>query len=460
MRHLFTSASALALVLALPGMAAAQDAGWMTTVTKEAGIGASDFAITDLMNFKNCAKFEWKPVGKIGRCGGSPAPVVRFTYQEPVAVVEVTCKAGESTVAGKQSLMGGAVGKILSAAVETAVGQQKCQEHKSQTNGGFPSQWYFETHVFGVTWQSKLQASLKDASKFRLAALTSICNLPAEWQKPSVKNVVQMFNGLTNAAHAAVSGGAAAQMTMGGVTSMLPWGLPPSFLSEAARPTWQGDELNPATALNTAAFNAGGGMGSILCSANALGQDAGSALESVGIPTADIPNLMGGFDTSVCVGSWGTANPQVGFNYNKIRPVAAALVGYRGYKYALGLAALRPEGFQGVRANTHGTQQFNLDYPFINDTNPFADHLVGGLGAKGGHRGSGCYNIGTVAPNWYTQGESLVTDPLQFAAKMLDPAQLTGAKVNASNGDYVFTYWKNTSCDVNMPCLTVKKYHY
>ena len=257
----------------------------------------------------------------------------------------------------------------------------------------------------------------------------------------------------TLADRVAAFGASPVGLAMGQLGQYMPMGLIPIFVSEFSRPAWTTNnpldiKAGAGTALNVAGGSTGQLIGGSACGATSLIDDASSGL---GVGT-NITSMMNdaslGMLSQACVGVWGPNAPVNGYTNNKIRPVAAALVGYRGF-YNVGLTSK-------TYKNPRGTPMFNMDYPFINTG--VAGNFIKSVTpfAKGNHgqKGSGCYNPGTMDPRWYTAGENFLPDPSQGIQDMAQQSMqaATGAKVTVNNGDYVFSYWRNTRCCIPIEC--------
>jgi hypothetical protein len=168
----------------------------------------------------------------------------------------------------------------------------------------------------------------------------------------------------------------------------------------------------------------------LVCSGPRLIADFGLISDSVNIQKLN--EMMG------CIGTWGGTEPTTGWSQHKVRPMAGALIGYRGHREALKLGTVQP--------NTKGTQQFNLDYPPL--------YRQGGTG---GHRGSGCYDVGTANDSWMSPGEGGMFDPISGAVNAAGLNINPSLNAQLDEGYFVFTYWKRTACCI-LPCK-VKKYY-
>ncbi|MCP5405675.1 MAG: hypothetical protein H6922_05595 [Pseudomonadaceae bacterium] len=441
----------LSLGVPLAPLAQTSNGGWQTTVTNSSGQTLSldnDYQVVtlqmkDLMNFNDCVKFETpkvKPFGK--KCG----PQITFKYSEPAAITEVTCRQGDSMVAN--SGMANMVAKSLMGTVKKE-DKQTCQAAGKMKTVGLQTQWFFNAHVFGVSPLARLEAA--DPDEMLNATLSLICQLGVK--KGRKQSLSSYLNAVRSAGASMAS--SAATATAG---SYVPWGLNPAFISElpVVSTEWTTGTAGSAVAAGVTGSLLGvtGPLGAFACKANALGQDANTLLGKAGVG-AIIPNFSSKVMDEVCVGTWGMIDPMVGYDSNEVRPVAAALVGYRGYKRALAGATLGSMvgvgGMAQVLENTKGIQQFNVDYPFINAQ-------PGALNAAQSHKGSGCYNVGTALPMWYTRGEMLIPDPGLFFADLVDPKNYNPLeKKQTENGDFVFTYWKKTSCSISA-CGIVQHY--
>lgn len=228
---------------------------------------------------------------------------------------------------------------------------------------------------------------------------------------------------------ALIQQGGVKQLVTGYVNSYIPVGVWLAFASEHT--DWMQPPMGPMTAIMTASnmlfanpTNSLAYAG--ICAAPAYAQAAGV-------------NILGNFNAQFCVGTWGMKHPSTGYDKQEYQPVAAALVGYRGYDRAISLnrGSLKP--------NTKGTQQFNLDYPY--DDSAFGQALGVSKAGGGKHKGSGCYDVGTPHPGWYTSNLVSMLSP-EKAIKDIVPDPT--AVANVSKGYYSFTYWKKTSCCVGV----------
>lgn len=444
----------LALAL-LASSAVAQQGGWQTTTTTASGniLDGSDISVEkpkleDLMNFRACVKQKFG-VCITTKCGKKPFVGLKATYYEPAAIVETTCSHGRSIIMEGGGIVGSGIGKVLFGAVGKAADSQYCQKSGNTKTQGQQTQSFYNTHVWGITPLARLWAAKDNGSETVKAIYTLMCSPGRLAGKGGIA-------GFVNRAKALASTSSIPQMATGGVAAQLPWGLSPAYISDIDIPAWRAggilDKGVGGVLGGITAAPGGGALGSIACQLRAAGQDAAGILGNLGVGNV-MPDLSNGFLDEVCVGSWGMLNPMSGYTSHSLPPVAAALTGYRGYKKALGLQIPQFQGPGSVLANTKGTQQFNLDYPFIN-ADPF-NKLSGS-----GHKGSKCYNVGTALPNWYHRGETFITNPVSVLADLLNPSKyIPGKEMGTENGDQVLTMWKKTSCCIDLRCWGVKTYY-
>lgn len=451
----------VAMGLVVCGAATVQ-AEWETAITTPEGIALPDkISVKDTMNFVDCVQPK-RSVCMLS-CG---LPGIRASYREPTVVVEVTCRTGESALMNNDPL-GKAVGSVLTKAVTQGKGETKCQVSQSGNgNQSAQTQNFFNAHAFGVTPGAMFHAAAGNAKKARAATDIFICEVfmmlgkyKGDWGS-ALTNTMKSLTGsimsgtLTPATALSTADDFAGTVSSLGrmcgadiltanlTASLLPAGLIPAFISELCFPaTWA--MMNPANMkdqVRVAATLATIDTSGVACSLSSVYNDV---LIGTGDWTGfDLDKFVIDLgDNSPCVGTWGNRSPTTGWHANKIRPISAAMVGYRAYQE---VANLVPK-----YKNRKGTLRFNMDYPFINGTgivpsiNPFKP--------KHGHKGSGCYNVGTMDPRWYTAGESFIPDPsavMDDTLKSLKDSAgaAVGKAVKTNNGDFVFTMWRNNSC--------------
>ena len=441
--------------------------GWETTTTfaADTGIAApTALRIKDTMNFVDCV--QPKRSGCVLKCGGVG---VRAKYREPVVTVEVSCRVGESALM-KGDPVAMAVGKVLTTAATGAVGggETKCQVEQSGGGGkSTQTQYFFNAHAFGVTFGAMAQAAAGNSKKINAARDIFICEIikmmgtKAKGWESQFNNIMNnMENNMTSAPFASAMGAAddvvgtissvgrtcgANIVTANLKASVLPFGLIPLFISELCMPaTWaMQNPTNIKDNMRVAANLATIGTSDIACAVGGMLDDLTEGFGNfTGLDVDGLTLDVG--DNLPCVGTWGNRSPTTGWHSNKIKPISAAMVGYRAYQE---VANLVPK-----YKNRKGTLKFNMDYPFINGGGVLPSMNVNPFARNHGHKGSGCYNVGTMDPRWYTKGESfLPTDISQIFNDIIKDAKdtgaaLTGQSVKTDNGDYVFTFWRNNSC--------------
>lgn len=478
----------------------------VTALTSLAGVKSGPtLNIQDTMNFEDCAEQKIKSCG-VRTCYGEPTWVMALDYREPTVLVEVSCRPGQSMLL-ENTVTGKMAGKVLSGAMKAATAIQggKCLEQVATGTGGKPGQngtegpWQFEARTFAITPLDRFMAASKSGSKLKAAAYNLTCDalmyfgaeslggmlsgggfpqaglnftdsLPGTTTSllegmGSVTDAVQNpLQGMTDAigestADSMVDDIASAKgdlelvacspQTAGLAKLSASWnlGLFPLFISELpnVRPCWNaGNPVDMLTAAPAAAAQvATGGAAEAACSGASLTDATGNILSTINESTL---GLLGN-----CVGSWGAKKPAVGYASNLIRPLAAGVVGWRAYDYSV------KSGGKNLK-NTKGQVMFNLDYPFINGS---GNTVVASAlkpfkmsGKRHGHKGSGCYNPGTMNPSWYTEGEAMLADPATVLQNMTENFynELSKSEIVTNNGDYVFTYWKNTRCCVPVDC--------
>lgn len=246
-------------------------------------------------------------------------------------------------------------------------------------------------------------------------------------------------------------------------TTTWKYGLLPLFMSDltAPRTCWTaGNMVDNVTGVPAAlAQMSTGGLTEAACAASSMTEISAGAMDTVNEATL---GLVGN-----CVGGWGPKRPAVGYAPNSIRPLSAALIGWRAYDYAVKGASLSKNKGRNLK-NTRGQPMFNMDYPFINGSGVELMKMTG-LGdmatpfisgsRRHSHKGSGCYRPGDMNPSWYTQGEGFMTNPAEFFAsltadqmKQFTDFASSDKQLPTNNGDYVFTYWKNTRCCIPVRC--------
>lgn len=214
------------------------------------------------------------------------------------------------------------------------------------------------------------------------------------------------FGGLTsnlNSVSAFTRKGGVQQAANNMIGKKLPFGLYPAFVSEATE--WSQPprfdimgQIKLAVGSVTQAA-----MAPFMCLAPAHAADYGI------IDTSALTKMNG---LANCIGTWGAEHPSTGWSYHKDPMKAKLLAGMRGHTEAL--------KFRAIQANTKGAQNFNQDYPFLED--------------GGSHRGSGCYNVGTGQ----NIGDGDLLNP--------DFGNANAGVMEIQDGKTISTMWKNTSC--------------
>jgi hypothetical protein len=312
------------------------------------------FTAADAMNFGNVSTNQCMQGPKlIGACAGPcihPAGLI-WSYRKPVAVVEVTCKAGQSQLLG-----GPFLSKLASAALGATVQQDCGSAGFGLDKAGNTKPRYYDVHVFRVTSGAYLSPQGLVAKGLMTAACPSLFK-SEDWSTP------------VSLAGAAVGG------------SM---GLIPVYLSEAD-PTWKSPIPTPDSAMNTIVASTVGAIGTAaqegVCAAAGAAATLGLAQPSF---------------TDKCIGAWGLRGPNGGWVSHKNESIAAMITAARAYQRVSLLHLVESE--IPSKANI-----FSFVYP------PVHPEQAPGSGL----RGSGCYTEGTIDPRWYTQNEVLLpmTDP-------------------------------------------------
>lgn len=455
--------------MAAPALAADTTTGWEPTVTPgdlDVDTSAS-LSRGDTMNFADCADIRRKKFTWSKKCGGTI--VYKYEYREPSVLVEVSCRFGQSRLM-KQGVAGDMIGKAAFGALKAGeVGSDKCLEAKTAKQD---NNWYFEARSFGITIVDRATAAKSGGGKKLKAYLqgSGLCDLLVEGI-PDISSLSQdMIDGLTDklkgmtftptsaedvgerldTANALVCSPWTAGLAQ--IANTLPIGPVPIFVSDIARPCWTvknaGDiKGDVGSVINTSAMTADGGVSAgMLCGSSSILGDVFP--DMAGQLKSQASKATGGLADEACVGSWGTRAPSVGFSPNHIRPVAAAMVGYRAYLQTVYADPSRKSGIEPA--------VFDQDYPFINtgmangmfkSLNPFGK-------ASHGAKGSGCYNPGTMDYRFYTAGESLIPDFSQIIGDATQDLVNTvkGSKSRTDNGDYVYTYWKRLRCNIPLKC--------
>jgi hypothetical protein len=412
---------------------------------KDFGLDPVPVKIENLMNFGRCVKPKVKACALPGRvCPKAPyvSPALQFDYQEPVAVVEVTCVAGKSDIARMQKIEG-----LMMRLVDEMVGplaQQRCEEAKAQTD---KATYYFEARVWGV---SPFAKALAGKSTPWDAAVTFACDPPGSVYRG--KDTTAALQALKNQLIVVSHPSNAPQAAIAGVTAHLPWGLIPSLWTEFLRGPTGWSALPSPDGLGDPVAMVGGLPLTLACAAHALGKDVGTLAGLAGIDVAKFESEMAANWSSLagCVGMWGLESPYTGHVPVGFRPIAMGLAMYRAYKLASASASVLPGGLSSVKANSKGTQMFNLDYPFLHPP------------SKGDKRGSGCYDVGTALPAWYSRGEMGAEGLASFVDALTPKSVSELFDGNNSRGDFIFTLWKRTSCCVPVLCWEkpyIKQYY-
>lgn len=140
---------------------------------------------------------------------------------------------------------------------------------------------------------------------------------------------------------------------------------------------------------------------------------------------------------------WGRGDVATGWVNHPSQPVAAALVALRAYQKAVQLRTVSPDGQPGL--------DMEMSYPFVLRASAFGRSM--GLpevpvSVITEYRGSSCFKAGDPGPWWYTFGRVGRNDP-QFA-RSRQPMQLgigNAAQVAELHpGYFVFTIWVDTAC--------------
>ena len=140
---------------------------------------------------------------------------------------------------------------------------------------------------------------------------------------------------------------------------------------------------------------------------------------------------------------WGRSDIATGWVNHSSQPVAAALVALRAYQKAVQLRTVSPDGQPGL--------DMEMSYPFVLRASAFGRSM--GLpevpvSVTTEYRGSSCFKAGDPGPWWYTFGRVGRNDP-QFA-RSRQPMQLgigNAAQVAELHpGYFVFTIWVDTAC--------------
>jgi hypothetical protein len=333
---------------------------------------------------------------------GHVFPGAFLSYRKPVALVEVTCKAGTSNFlgpAGFGQLLDGVLGTVL---------QQDCGSFDQSTGTTKPR--YYDVHVFRITPPAMMLSSNPGAG-----ALASLCSSPFD--------VMASPFGLVNQ------------------------GLVPVYFSELD-PTWKNPLPSPGGLVDTALNATVGAPGQM--AKGALCAAEGVAATIPGWPTS----FPGPSALQTCIGGWGNMAPIGGWVQHKVEPVAAMTVAARAYGRAADFGLVERE--QVTPAPTGGMIKdspldpvFDLDYP------PNSPAIPGFMAG-----GSSCYGVGTWNPAWYMKGGDLipgmgdimggVTTALGAAAGIV--GGVTAATITPVNkGYFVATFWRNTSCIIS-PC--------
>jgi hypothetical protein len=530
----FAVLPSILVLLATPASAQMAMGGFL----KDIGMGQqAEISIKDTMNFEDCANSKWnglcdKPVV---RCGGELHAVFAYDYREPVVLVEVSCRPGQSALM-KQTPMGAVLGSAFGSAMKAAVGAGKCLEQQASGTTGNQGQestsgWHFEARAFAISPLDRAIAARASGSKAKAAMWNLVCDSFLTFKNYSLFNMdmdqltgmqetlgqlptsltdimgnmatmtegfsslgfgdileeggggllESATSGITDSIDAATGGAAGtvkegmamldtlgcSPMTVAMVKLSNKWpaGLLPLFVSDVTRPCWTvgnpASLANPINAIKTSANVTSGAALSSLCTLNSMGSSLGLGNVQTVLSDATV-----GLADPGCLGNWGQKKPESGYASNMIRPLSAALVGWRAYD----LASKTENNKNKNLRNRKGKVMFNMDYPFINGNDvavPVAKELFTAMGAviggkRHGHKGSGCYEPGSANPSWFTQGETMIANPLTVAQNMTADflAEINKSAIKSNNGDYVFTYWKNTRCCIPWGCVrkTYKEY--
>lgn len=242
----------------------------------------------DTMNFARCLQGP----KVIGACAGpcvNPAGLV-FQYKKPVAVVEVTCKAGSSQLLG-----GPGLSKLADMALGTVV-QQDCGSMGIQKAGATKPR-YYDVHVFRVTDAAYMSSP---GGIGALAATKAAC-------PTTVDTVVSPLGLAAN------------------------YGLIPVYLSELD-PTWKTPLPTVDSVANSVVASTVGAIGTAAmegyCFASGLAATLGFAP----------PNMV-----DMCVGGWGLRSPVGGWVNHKNESVAAMITAARAYGRAANLQLVERE---------------------------------------------------------------------------------------------------------------------
>lgn len=140
---------------------------------------------------------------------------------------------------------------------------------------------------------------------------------------------------------------------------------------------------------------------------------------------------------------WGRGDVASGWVNHPSQPAAAALVALRAYEKAVQLRTVSPDGQPGL--------DMELSYPFVLRASAFARSMgMPGVTTEvtNEYRGSSCFKAGDPGPWWYTFGRTGFNNA-QFA-RTGQPMQLgigNAAQVAELHpGYFVFTIWVDTAC--------------
>ncbi|MDD9919302.1 MAG: hypothetical protein OXR68_01575 [Alphaproteobacteria bacterium] len=284
----------------------------------------------------------------------------------------------------------------------------------------------FQTQVRTAAWQTTVKSAGSGGVSPLGASASPQLTLSSAYSK--LQTALQMVNK-----------GALRQYASAAAASRVPYGLWLGFASEAT--DWMKPRFNEQSLIM-------GAIHQVAINTPLYAVCSGGAFVNTLLP-GELVNLRYLEKVFGCIGSWGMSNEH-GFAYNKVKPIAGALIGARAYRVATKIG--------GIQDDISGkARQFNHEYPKLYGYTGDLTKVASKGGGK--HKGSGCYGEGTTSSSWYTAGENGTALGLNILPSVVNIAKGNpNLQAEMDEGYYVQTRWKHTKCEVKFSITDILKF--